>query len=113
MSFMYLHLRYGKDANGMFDGVYAKIEAQGKLKFESLGTQTSRWSNRPLAVFQIMGFDGLENIETNGLLEELYRRFDTPVELAERIKHRFTTAELFEILQARFSAKGSESEWTE
>lgn len=66
---MYLHLRVNSDG-----GISATVENQGELKFSSLGSENTQYSNAPFAVFQIHEFDGLEVIETEDLKNELIRR---------------------------------------
>lgn len=98
MSFMYLHLRYVESGTVFGSGVRASVETTGDLK--SLGTSTSRWSDQPFAVFAIEGFDGLDNISTDDLLARLLERMGA-AELQQRLKWKFTTDELIELLRSK------------
>ena len=76
MSFMYLELSVDPEDHG---GIRAAVKKYGKLN-RSVGSENSRMTHGPFAVFAIDGFDGLENIDTEELLRELTDRLS-----AERI----------------------------
>jgi hypothetical protein len=104
MSFMYLKLywRTHKEKSEIFgEGLYAKIESEGELpKRHSLGTSSSRMTHAPVAVFQLAGFEGLENIDTDELWTEIFSRCTTK-ELIHKLGQRMTADELVRELRSR------------
>lgn len=95
MPFMYLHLRADKERQ-----IHATVKSQGEMKTHHLGTENSRWSSSPFAVFQLESFDGIECIDTDELVAELRRRM-TPKQLMQRIEFQFTSEELLEMVAKR------------
>ena len=67
--FRYLKLSYNPEG-----GINAEVCEDGNLKFVSVGSDTTRMSYGPFAVFQIEEFTGLANIYTEDLISEIRRR---------------------------------------
>lgn len=110
--FMYLRLEYvTRDNPGDKDprhheifgeGLWAVITNEGTTPRppSSLGGANSRWTNSPLGVFQLSGFDGIECIETDDLTAELLRRM-TVEELMKHLSYKIPTERLVELLRGR------------
>jgi hypothetical protein len=106
MSFMYLELSYVEDAEGILDnGVHAVVKNDGA--FNWLGSQNSRCSDTPFAVYQISGFDGLECIDDDSLWAELESRQPRYGTLAGRFLREATTGELLSELAHRIPEERS------
>jgi hypothetical protein len=106
MAFMYLKLEYktSEEAGDMIfgEGLWATISTNGDLR--SLGGENSRMSNNPVGVFQLSGFDGLENISDDDLVKELLRRMG-PEKLMERMGWQLDAEQLMIMLAARTGVK--------
>lgn len=97
MAFMYLHLRYAHNERGYGSGVRASVRTDGNLR--SLGTENSRFTEQPFAVFALSEFDGLENVETGTLIELLLQRMSAS-DLLKQLKYKLTFDELIELLRS-------------
>jgi hypothetical protein len=95
MSFMYIHLRKLREGD-----IEAAVFKHGSLPSTSVGSENSRMTHGPFAVFQVDHFVGLENIDTSDLLEELQRRF-TPAQLMQTLQFQFSSKELLAIIAER------------
>lgn len=91
MGFQYLHLSANTDGE-----IYAKVATTGP----SLGSETSRSSKGPFAVFQIESFTGLPQINNEDLLNELLKRFTIP-QLMKRLEWQLSNDELMELIDKR------------
>jgi hypothetical protein len=98
MGFMYLHLRTADQGRE----IRATVMSHGAPTVSSLGGPNSRPSHGPFAVFQIDGFDGLENVDEKLLMQELFRRYTTK-ELLQQLQLNMTTRELLELLSDRLT----------
>lgn len=94
MAFMYLHLTADDG------GVRAEVKNEGELRFRTLGTVNSRFSQGPFAVFQISSFSGLNCIESDDLYEELLRRRGKQY-LMNRLEIHLTNEELIRMVTER------------
>ena len=70
--FMYLELFYNEEDRGVRVKV---IETSTPLK-RAVGSQSTRFTDAPFAIYAINGFDGLDNIDTEELLRILTDRLD-------------------------------------
>lgn len=94
---MFMYLRLDTDENGK---VHATVLNQGSLPFSSLGGPNSQRSDGPFSVMKIHSFLGLENIDENDLLQEVFRRYTTK-ELIDHLIPRFTKDELLGMIRDR------------
>jgi len=95
MTFMYLQIRTDKEGK-----LHAVVTNDGNLR--SLGTANSRvagW-NAPVGAFQIDSFDGLDAIQTEDLITEVYKRYSTK-ELLRSAQIRMTGQEILDLLRER------------
>jgi len=92
---MYIQLR--KRTNG---NIAAEVRTSGYLP--GVGSENSRLNTAPFAVFQIDEFLGLENVDTDNLVEELRRRL-TPDQIKRRFGYQLTDADLLEEIQTRMN----------
>jgi hypothetical protein len=98
MSFMYLEI-WTKAESGVSCKVSAKVLKDSNWK-HGLGTDIYRLSHQPIAIFAIDSFDGLENIDSDELWTELFRRMTTK-ELAKKFGITLTFDELLAELKLR------------
>jgi hypothetical protein len=100
MTFMYLYIEYKtkeETDGGIFsDGLWASVHEKDAW----LGSENSRHSNAPLAVFQIAGFEGLSNISVDNLWDELLNRMPME-ELAKKVARHMTADMLTQELRDR------------
>lgn len=102
MPFMYLQLRYRRNADGaQREGLYAKVVTDGAVHsaVHSVGTANSRWGG-PDMVVKIEGFDGLENITAEELWAELRYRGD---DMTARLLRETPTEDLLRIAMERIA----------
>lgn len=92
MPFTYLDL-HAED-----DRILATVSKESKVR--SVGTENSRWSRGPFATFAIDGFQGIDVISTDDLVEELLERM-TAQQLMERLAYAFSTDDLMTMLRKR------------
>lgn len=98
MSFMYLHLFKGKEGD-----IRATVMPHGhRPRTDTVGSETSRMTHGPFAIFQIDEFTGIENISTDDLIVELRTRV-TPHQLMQRLEFSFTDKELLELIAERMT----------
>jgi hypothetical protein len=102
---MYLRLEYKtreEGGNRIFsEGLYATVTNDGAVpRHRSLGTSSSRMSNSPLGVFQLAGFDGIEAISEDDLIEELLRRTGVD-QLMSRLRWKIPEEMLMTMLRER------------
>jgi hypothetical protein len=95
MGFMYLHLK--SDDQGK---IHATVQPDGTLPFVTLGSENTRWSGRPFAVFQIESFQGLTSIDTRDLELEVINRLGEDG-LRSRLASELSTNDLLGMLRDR------------
>ena len=91
MAFQYLHLHVDEGHH-----VTATVSDHGP----SLGSDTTRLSNSPFAVFQIESFKGLIHISDDDLIGEILTRF-TVAQLMDRLDWKLSSGTLLEMIRER------------
>jgi hypothetical protein len=95
--FMYLEI-------SVHDGkTLAKVVKEG-ITPRSLGTDTSRNSQQPVAIIAIDDFEGLEVIDTDVLWDELFTRASSK-ELIRRFQIHLDNQDLIDELRVRMNRK--------
>jgi hypothetical protein len=94
---MYLHLRQRRE-KAIFGGVIAEVRLEGTVP--SLGTENSRGTDSPFAVFQIDEFEGLSAIDSDSFEAEMFQRYSPEQLMAMAGKH-LTTDNLIALLRER------------